>query len=114
MKPWIFAAGAVLLAGGCMKPKSIFSEEPHVVGKSQVEIGAYLAEVGGCHDCHTPGWAQAPGNVPEDQVLAGHAYINSLGEGGNDIPMAVTDGSGPHTAYIWFMPEPPENHAANR
>jgi mono/diheme cytochrome c family protein len=172
MKPWIFAAGAVLLAGGCMKPKSIFSEEPHVVGKSQVEIGAYLAEVGGCHDCHTPGWAQAPGNVPEDQLLAGspvgfsgpwgtsypanlrvsvqastaeewadmmkdrnglppmpwstvnhmsradlmaiHAYINSLGEGGNDIPMAVTDGSGPHTPYIWFMPEPPENHPANR
>ena len=61
MKSWIFAAGAVLLAGGCMKPKSIFSEEPHVVGKSQVEIGAYLAEVGGCHDCHGCGQCRAHG-----------------------------------------------------
>ena len=172
MKFWILAAGAALLASGCAKPKSIFSEEPHVVGKSEVEIGAYLVEVGGCHDCHTPGWAQVGSNVPADQLLGGstvgfsgpwgtsypanlrvsvqastagewadmlrdrnglppmpwstvnhmsredlmaiHAYIESLGEGGNEIPIAVTDGSGPSTPYIWFMPEPPENHPANR
>jgi hypothetical protein len=53
-------------------------------------------------------------HMSREDLMAIHAYINSLGEGGNDIPMAVTDGSGPHTAYIWFMPEPPENHAANR
>ena len=173
MKIWILAAGAALLAGGCAKPKSIFSEEaPHVVGKSEVEIGQYIAEVGGCHDCHTPGWAQTGGNVPAELLLAGsdvgfsgpwgtsypanlrlsaqastaeewadmlkdrnglppmpwstvnhmsksdlmalHGYIVSLGDGGNEVPMAVTDGSGPATAYIWFVPEPPENHPANK
>jgi len=46
-------------------------------------------------------------------LMALHAYIVSLGEGGNDVPMAVTDGSAPQTPYIWFVPEPPQNHPAN-
>lgn len=138
----------------------------HVTGASQIEIGAYLADLGGCHDCHTPGWAQTGGNVPEDQLLVGtdvgfsgpwgtsypgnlrltagqldagawadmmkdrnglppmpwptvnrmsredlmalHAYITSLGPAGEPVPMAVTDGSGPRTPFIWFVPQPPE------
>lgn len=170
MKTWILAAGAVLLAGGCAK-QSIFNEEPLVVAKSPVEAGAYIAELGGCHDCHTPGWAQTGGNAPADQLLAGdtvgfsgpwgtsypanlrlsaqamsaedwadmlkdrqglppmpwstvnhmsredlmalHAYIVALGEGGNDVPAAVAPGITPQTPYIWFVPEMPENHPAN-
>lgn len=172
MKTWILATVAVLLTGGCANPRPGITEgAPHVVGVSEVEIGAYLAEVGGCHDCHTPGWAQTGGNVPAEQLLAGdtvgfsgpwgtsypanlrvsvhasskedwvammkvrnglppmpwstlnhmdtqdlaalYAYIYSLGEGGNDVPPAVTDGSGPQTPYIWFVPVMPEMHPAN-
>src|SRR5574337_1835142 len=33
--------------------------------------GRYLTEVAGCNDCHTPGYAQRGGQVPEAQRLMG-------------------------------------------
>ena len=36
-----------------------------------VERGRYLVSIGGCNDCHTPGYAQAGGNLPEKQWLTG-------------------------------------------
>jgi mono/diheme cytochrome c family protein len=42
--------------------------------KSQADVvarGRYLVMLGGCNDCHTPGFALAGGNVPESQWLTG-------------------------------------------
>lgn len=36
-----------------------------------VERGRYLVKIGGCNDCHTPGYAQSGGQVPEAQWLTG-------------------------------------------
>ena len=36
-----------------------------------VERGRYLVKIGGCNDCHTPGYAQSGGKVPEAQWLSG-------------------------------------------
>jgi mono/diheme cytochrome c family protein len=36
-----------------------------------VQRGRYVALIGGCNDCHTPGFALAAGNVPESQWLTG-------------------------------------------
>jgi mono/diheme cytochrome c family protein len=36
-----------------------------------VERGRYLARIAGCNDCHTPGYNQAAGKVPESQWLTG-------------------------------------------
>ena len=36
-----------------------------------VERGRYLVKVGGCNDCHTPGYVQSAGKVPEKQWLTG-------------------------------------------
>lgn len=36
-----------------------------------VERGRYLAQVAGCNDCHTPGYSQTGGKVPEAQWLTG-------------------------------------------
>ena len=33
--------------------------------------GEYLTIVGGCNDCHTAGWAEANGNTPASERLAG-------------------------------------------
>lgn len=33
--------------------------------------GDYLALVGGCNDCHTPGWAESDGKTPEAARLVG-------------------------------------------
>ena len=36
-----------------------------------IERGRYLVKIGGCNDCHTPGYAQSGGKVPEAQWLSG-------------------------------------------
>jgi mono/diheme cytochrome c family protein len=33
--------------------------------------GEYLAKIGGCNDCHTPGYAETGGKVPKAQWLVG-------------------------------------------
>jgi mono/diheme cytochrome c family protein len=39
--------------------------------KAMLEHGRYLLRVGGCNDCHTPGYAEAGGQLPEQQWLIG-------------------------------------------
>ena len=36
-----------------------------------IERGRYLVKIAGCNDCHTPGYAQAGGSVPENKWLMG-------------------------------------------
>jgi hypothetical protein len=43
----------------------------HVMAESPVAAGRYLIQVAGCNDCHTPGWMQTPGKVPEADWLTG-------------------------------------------
>jgi mono/diheme cytochrome c family protein len=47
------------------------SMEPHVTASDPVAAGRYLVIAGGCNDCHTDGYLQSEGNVPEDQWLTG-------------------------------------------
>ena len=37
----------------------------------KIERGRYLAVVGGCSDCHTEGYAESEGQVPEGQWMLG-------------------------------------------
>lgn len=45
--------------------------KPHVKAPSMIEAGRYLVIVGGCNDCHTPGYRKKGGNVPESRWLTG-------------------------------------------
>ena len=38
---------------------------------AKVQRGRYLVTITGCNDCHTPGYAQTNGKVPEKQWLTG-------------------------------------------
>ena len=38
--------------------------------------GRYLVEIGGCNDCHTPGYAMSGGKVPEKQWLVGDGLVD--------------------------------------
>lgn len=76
----VLGAGAWL----ALRPRSGLAENPsdapastrrdgHVVmtvGDS-VQAGRYLVQIGGCNDCHTPGWDRAPGKIPESDWLTG-------------------------------------------
>jgi mono/diheme cytochrome c family protein len=37
----------------------------------QINRGRYLIKIGGCNDCHTPGYAPTGGKVPEARWLTG-------------------------------------------
>jgi mono/diheme cytochrome c family protein len=39
--------------------------------ENHIERGRYLVKIAGCNDCHTAGYAQAGGLVPEDEWLKG-------------------------------------------
>lgn len=41
---------------------------------SLVDRGRYLAQLGGCNDCHTAGYLLAEGQVPEAEWLLGDAF----------------------------------------
>lgn len=45
--------------------------EETVQARSPVEAGRYIVSIGGCNDCHTPGWLQRPGTIPEELWLTG-------------------------------------------
>lgn len=42
--------------------------------KQMIERGEYLASIGGCNDCHTPGYLMNNGNVPKTEWLKGDAF----------------------------------------
>ena len=39
--------------------------------QQQINRGRYLIKIGGCNDCHTPGYGPTGGKVPEEQWLTG-------------------------------------------
>lgn len=41
--------------------------------KRQIERGRYLSIIGGCNDCHTSGYMEKAGKVPESEWLTGNA-----------------------------------------
>ena len=50
---------------------SLFAQSTMAADAAVVERGRYLAKVAGCNDCHTPGYPQAAGDIPETQWLVG-------------------------------------------
>lgn len=44
---------------------------PHVTASDAIAAGRYLVTVGGCNDCHTPGYAESGGGLPESEWLVG-------------------------------------------
>ncbi len=72
--PLVVALGASLALSACTRPaeaEATPAGPPKVAAASPVEAGRYLIIVGGCNDCHTPGWDVAADKTPESQWLIG-------------------------------------------
>jgi len=61
--------------------------EPNIgkAAQEDLERGRYLVTIGGCNDCHTPGYLAQSGNVPEDRWLVGDS-IGFSGPWGTTYP----------------------------
>jgi mono/diheme cytochrome c family protein len=65
-------ATALLLAGAFGALAALAAEKPPVASHADlVARGRYLVMLGGCNDCHTPGFALSEGKVPESDWLTG-------------------------------------------
>lgn len=67
---------AATLIAGCVRvlaaPSAANAETAAPAAtETEVERGRYLVSIGGCNDCHTPGFMQAPGQIPESDWLTG-------------------------------------------
>jgi mono/diheme cytochrome c family protein len=52
--------------------KPVASPATHPAGSDpKVERGKYLVQIGGCNDCHTPGYGQTGGMIPTSDWLTG-------------------------------------------
>jgi len=51
-----------------------------------VDRGRYLTVAGGCNDCHTPGYPEAAGKVPAEQLLVGNS-VGFRGPWGTSYPV---------------------------
>jgi len=51
-------------------------------GSSQIERGRYMVLTGHCNNCHTAGYAQKEGNVPEKDWLLGSGALGWRGPWG--------------------------------
>jgi len=78
-KSWIWIFLLVLLSGGaiCCPGFSLAvatGGDVWHLDMERVERGRYLARIAGCNDCHTEGYLQSEGMVPEDQWLTGSGF----------------------------------------
>ncbi len=61
----------VYVSSACSESDGAADTTPHVSGASPEETGRYLLTIGGCHDCHTPGFLQTGWEVPEAEWFTG-------------------------------------------
>lgn len=80
MTRWIVraAAAALGLGGSAAAALFVIQASAGTAGDPLVQRGRYLVRIGGCNDCHTPGYTDRSGDVPESRWLVG----DSLGYSG--------------------------------
>jgi mono/diheme cytochrome c family protein len=67
----IVVAWSVALLGGGLEAQQD-KAQTEAAGQ-QIERGRYLVKITGCNDCHTEGYPEAGGNIPEERWLMGSA-----------------------------------------
>ena len=74
-----------MLSSFAMLASGAVSAAPNQATRS-VERGKYLVQVSGCNDCHTPGYMQMEGKVPESAWLTG-SPVGFQGPWGTTYPV---------------------------
>jgi mono/diheme cytochrome c family protein len=67
------AAATVLAAATAAWQAEAVNPAASPASNASLERGRYIAKIAGCNDCHTAGYAQTGGKVPEKDWLTGDA-----------------------------------------
>lgn len=67
----LFRRGAIVLTTILAAASAAQAEPQGQASARSIEHGRYLVKLGGCNDCHTPGYATSGGQVPQEQWLTG-------------------------------------------
>jgi mono/diheme cytochrome c family protein len=59
------------LALALVLPTVAVADVTEMQSKNDIARGRYIVQLGGCNDCHTPGYAPTNGKVPESSWLIG-------------------------------------------
>jgi mono/diheme cytochrome c family protein len=90
LRGYFFIVGLIavmifLIGCGKTEDAELQIDSPRVVAVNQIEAGRYIAIIGGCNDCHTEGYLQTEGKVPEKDWLAG-SMLGWQGDWGTTYP----------------------------
>jgi mono/diheme cytochrome c family protein len=91
------SACAVLILS--LQVHSAFGDSPSSDARS-IERGRYLIKITGCNDCHTPGYSETGGKVPEKQWLTG-SPLGWRGPWGTTYPANLRLAMQKHTEEEW-------------
>ncbi len=79
-----------LIALAALSSLAVLIQAPASAGSGKdarlLERGQYLARIGGCNDCHTPGFAESGGKTPTQQWLTG-SPVGFQGPWGTTYPV---------------------------
>lgn len=64
---WSLAAGLLVVMTAQAAPTAKMDQQ-------SIDHGRKLVNIGGCNDCHTPGWSEHDGQAPKDMLLVGGAF----------------------------------------
>ena len=72
MQIGLYAARSIFVAAVAAAPwVAHAAEKAKPADAAQLARGNYMVRIGGCNDCHTPGYAPSGGKIPESQWLTG-------------------------------------------
>jgi len=72
------------------------------IDKKIIERGRYLVVTSGCNDCHTPGYAESAGKLPESQWLTG-SPVGFQGPWGTTYPANLRIALSDMTEKQWLQ-----------